>query len=50
MERAHGVIAALDSLKSTRWVSAFNYAVAYIALDDIDRAFASLREAVDEKY
>ncbi len=49
MEKARNVIARLDSLKSTRWVSPFNYAVAYAAVGDRDRAFESLRQAVEEK-
>jgi serine/threonine-protein kinase len=49
LEAARGVIGRLDSLKATRWVSAFNYAVAYAAVGDKYRAFESLREAVEEK-
>jgi TolB-like protein/Tfp pilus assembly protein PilF len=49
MDKARGVIGRLDSLKSTRWVSAFNYAVLYAGLGEKDLAFASLREAVVER-
>ena len=49
LDEARAILAEFDRRAASQYVAAFNYAVVHAGLGDVDRAFAQLHRAFDER-